>query len=115
PGYRRARDSRLGRGSPPCNRVPLPRREGVVDDAAHNARVRSVAVPLDQRVEVVLRGEDIGHPAIALEETDPTYSPVASVGGELVGVERHVRPVKPAHADVEDAGDERLAVVPRDR
>src|SRR5262249_12800620 len=66
-------------------------------------------------VEVVLRCEDIGHPAIALEETDPAYPPVASVGGGFLCVERHVRPVKPAHAEVEDARAERFAVVPRDR
>ena len=38
-------------------------------------------------------------------------SPLASVGGDFVGVERHVGAVKSADAEVKDARPERLTVV----
>ena len=87
--------------------------EHVVDDASDDSRTGAVAVALDQRVEVILRLEHAGDATVGVEEPDAANPPVAARFGELVGVQRHVRAMKAADADVQDARAERRAVVVR--
>src|SRR5438067_406523 len=77
--------------------------EHVVDDASDDSRTGAVAVALDQRVEVILRLEHAGDATVGVEEPDAANPPVATRFGELVGVQRHVRAMKAADADVQDA------------
>jgi hypothetical protein len=55
--------------------------------------------------------QDIRHAAVAIKETDAVDAPVTATGGDVVVVEGHVSAVEAADADVEDARDERRAVV----
>jgi hypothetical protein len=62
-----------------------------------------------------LRSEDVGHPTVAVKQADAVDSPLSSVGGGFVGIQRHVGAVKAADADVKDARPERSTVVAWDR
>ena len=71
------------------------------------------AAALDEGVQVVLRGQGVRHAHVLPEQPDPTDPPVAAGLGELMGVQREVRTVETADADVEDARLEPAAVVGR--
>ncbi len=90
-------------------------REHVVDDAADDARPRAIAVALDERVEVILRAQDIRHTAVTVEDADPADTPVTPAARDVVRVERHVRTMKASDAEVEDARDEGGPVEARHR
>ena len=89
--------------------------EAVVDDAADDLGAGIAAAPLDQRVQVVLRGQGLRHAHVLAQEPKATDAPVAPGLGQLVGVEREVRPMETTDAHVQDARLEAPTVVGRHR
>ena len=89
--------------------------ETVVDDAADDPWAGLAVPALDEGVQVVLRGERLGHAHVLAEQTDAPDPPVAAGLGELMGVQREMRTMKAADAHVEDARLEPAALVGRHR
>jgi hypothetical protein len=87
--------------------------EPVLDDAADDLGPWTVAAPFDERVQVVLRDQGLRHAHVLTEEPDAADPPVAARLGQLVGVEREVRAMETADADVQDARLQTAAVVRR--
>ena len=114
-GDRHRQDGDLRIGDPARERILVGDRERIVDDAPDDLRARSLAVALDQRVEVILRREHARHAPIGLEPPEPADAPVATLRRELVDIEGEVRAMEPADAEVEDARSQRRAVVARSR
>jgi hypothetical protein len=115
-GDRQREDRRRRRGDElGDSRVVAVRRVHVADDRADHLRgLRTVSL-LDQGVQVVLRAQRIGHPAVLLKQPESDDAPAAAAGCQFVHVDREVRPMKAADPHVDDARGEPPALICRDR
>ncbi|CCJ88641.1 RNA binding protein, putative [Cronobacter turicensis 564] len=82
---------------------------------AHHAGAPGVGGHFRHGVEIILTA-DIGDLLLAADQIDFTIPPVAAVfGGKNIGIDALVRAVKRAKTEMHNAGDQRVAVIGRER
>ena len=112
----RQRDDARGRvGEALEDRGGVVRRVQVLEDRADHPRLAACRRDAcDERVEVVLRGEDVAHPPVP-EDADAADGPVARASPRSISLREHrlVGAMESADAEVHDACGQPTAIVRR--